>query len=301
MSARSTDRLVRGLRLFVFAVVSTVLLLQAPSCRTDRGAPKGGGPEVTAPAPAVDADPKAPVTRQPGASDDIIAADELDGGPCRQEGAECAPGYLCCAPCCLSGEPLECTRAVEGQCPLPDLTISEAALARGVYMDTIEAGECELEEKCLSGTGTRRVLRFDVRVPNQGVTDLVLGDPDAGVGKSFEYAPCHDHFHFLGFARYTLLDDDGNALVVGRKQAFCARDSARVDPAADPTPKYDCENQGIQRGWQDIYDPSLPCQYLDVTDVPSGTYWLEVEVNPERVMTELRYDNNLAKVKVVVP
>lgn len=249
--------------------------------------------------PGTQPKPGTPRGEEAGSSDDIIAADELDGGPCQKEGVECAPGYLCCAPCCIASGTLECTRAVEGQCPLPDLTISEAALAKGLYFETIEAGACEIEEECLAGTGMRRVLRFDVRVPNEGVTDLMLGSPEAG--KSFEYAPCHKHFHFLGFARYTLLDEDGKALVVGRKQAFCARDSARIDRTAALTPKYDCENQGIQRGWEDIYDPSLPCQYLDVTDVPSGTYWLEVEVNPERVMTELRYDNNMARVKVTVP
>lgn len=221
----------------------------------------------------------------------------MDAALCDNGG--CPDGYLCCAPCCLAGLAPVCLQAVGGRCPLPDLSVNEAALATKMSLDLIEAGPCELEEKCVSGTGTRKVLRFDARTPNTGPVDLVLGNPDAG--GPFEWAACHKHYHFTNFAQYTLLDDAGAALVVGRKQAFCARDSARVDKTAAFTAKYDCENQGIQRGWEDIYDPTLPCQYLDITDVPAGTYWLEMVVNPGRSITELDYDNNSARVKVVLP
>ncbi len=222
---------------------------------------------------------------------------QVDAAAC-DDGA-CPDGFLCCVPCCLAGQAPVCQKAIDGRCPLPDLTVSEAALATKLSLDTVEAGACELEEQCLNGTGMRKVLRFDVSVPNRGPVDLVLGNPDAG--GPFEYAACHKHYHFRNFALYTLMDDAGAAVVVGRKQAFCARDSARADREAEFAPKYDCVNQGIQKGWADIYDPTLPCQYLDVTDLPAGTYWLEVEVNPGKAITELNYDNNIAKVKVELP
>ena len=85
------------------------------------------------------------------------------------------------------------------------------------------------------------------------------------------------------------------------QQAFCARDNVRVDPTASAFAHYDCERQGIQRGWEDIYAPTLPCQYLDITDVPPGHYMLEVEVNPDGALTELDYSNNRAAVPVVLP
>lgn len=295
MSARSSRRLRRGLRWFTFLALGAVVVVEAPSCREDHGATGGHAPGDGAGARPDGATPRESEAGVPN----VIAAEDLDGGPCKQAGDECAPGYLCCQPCCLSGASLECTRAVEGTCPLPDIGVNEGALAKGIYLETLDAGPCELEEACLGGAGQRRVLRFDVRVPNKGAADLVLGNPDAS--DRFEFAPCHNHYHFTDFARYTLLDDAGAAIVVGRKQAFCARDSARADQGAALNPKYDCVSQGIQRGWEDIYDPTLPCQYLDVTEVPSGTYWLEVEVNPGRSITELRYDNNKARVKVVLP
>ena len=34
--------------------------------------------------------------------------------------------------------------------------------------------------------------------------------------------------------------------------------------------KYDCSNQGIQKGWSDLYGNALDCQWLDITGVPSG-------------------------------
>ncbi|MBX3217341.1 MAG: hypothetical protein KF850_35250 [Labilithrix sp.] len=219
---------------------------------------------------------------------------------CGAGGDECPAGFVCCPQCCLADLPHVCLPATDAGCPLPDLTVDEGSLATKTYLETIDATKCEIEEGCLDGPGKRRVLRFDVKVPNSGAADLVLGNPDAG--GPFEFAACHKHYHFTGFANYRLVaEEDGKVVLVGRKQAFCARDSARVDRTAPFSARYDCSLQGIQVGWSDIYDPSLPCQFLDVTDVPSGTYRLEVEVNPDRTMTELRYDNNIASVRIKLP
>jgi hypothetical protein len=189
--------------------------------------------------------------------------------------------------------------AKSGECPLPDLVVNEGALATNLYLANVTAGECEIAEGCLGGTGQRRVLRFDASMMNKGAEDLVLGNPDAG--GPFIYAPCHKHYHFENFARYELRNASGDVVVTGRKQAFCAQDSARVDSDSARIGRYTCDFQGIQVGWQDVYPPQLPCQYIDVTDIPTGTYWLEVEVNPEHTLTELRYDNNRAKVKLDLP
>ncbi|HVH48154.1 MAG TPA: lysyl oxidase family protein, partial [Labilithrix sp.] len=66
-------------------------------------------------------------------------------------------------------------------------------------------------------------------------------------------------------------------------------------------PRYDCTDQGIQVGWQDIYESGLPCQYLDITGLPAGAYKLKVEVNRERAITEMNYDNNISSVTVDIP
>jgi hypothetical protein len=222
------------------------------------------------------------------------------GALCEDAGLACPPGYACCAPCCLSGQPPICTPLSDrGDCPFPDLTVDSVALGQSLVVDSLEAGTCEIVEACLGGGGLRRVLRFDVRVANQGSADLVLGSPREGPG--FQYSACHGHYHFNDFASYRLLDVAGNAVLIGRKQAFCARDSERVDPKVGSQPTYDCNFQGISRGWDDDYDKSLPCQWLDVSDVAPGSYVLEVEANPVRKITELDYGNNLVRVPVVIP
>jgi hypothetical protein len=224
------------------------------------------------------------------------------GAACDDAGTACAPGFGCCVPCCLAGRAAVCTPLVmagaAGACPLPDLSVNANAMYVSLKIESVDGGACELEEGCLADAGRRRVLRFDVNVLNQGAADLVLGRPDAST--AFEYAACHAHHHFSDFARYTLLDDAGAAVVVGRKQAFCARDSKEIIPGTQQ-PKYDCEFQGISRGWEDDYSASLPCQWLDVTDVPSGMYRLEVVVNPANKLTELRYDNNRVSIPVKIP
>lgn len=62
-------------------------------------------------------------------------------------------------------------------------------------------------------------------------------------------------------------------------------------------PKYDCNNQGISVGWQDVYVANLDCQWIDITGITLGSYWLYVEINPvvngARAFTESDYTNNV--------
>jgi hypothetical protein len=295
----------RGFRLVTFALVCSAVAVTAQSC-TEGSEDGADSPDARSDSPLPDSsagesegNADAPPNGEP-----VPDAAYLDAGsPCEDAATPCAPGFACCTPCCRNGAVAVCTPAVATDkgnvCPLPNLSVNEGALIQGMYLETVEAGACELQEECLSGPGARRVLRFDVRIRNHGAADLVLGAPDASDG--FVYAPCHMHYHFEEFAKYTLLDSSGNVVVVGRKQAFCARDSFRFDLTAQPQARYDCGSQGISRGWEDIYAATLPCQWLDVTDIPAGNYRLEVEVNPTRAITELRYDDNRASIPVTLP
>lgn len=240
----------------------------------------------------------------------VVAAEQVvEDGPksCAKGGDECPQGTICCPRCCLANMGPVCVTPVDGKCPLPDLTVNPGALATSPYIETIQANECELEEACVTGPGQRRVLRFDANIPNTGRADLKLGNPDAGgVGiggdSPFQWAACHKHFHFKSFAHYELVDPDGGSIVIaGRKQAFCAMDSNRVDRGAVRGAVYDCGQQGISVGWEDSYPAGLPCQFIDITDVPAGTYRLQVHVNPDHAITESDYDNNTAAVQVNIP
>lgn len=284
----------------MIGLVGGLLLTAAQSCADDPLPPSLPDGALADPPTIVDGGAFTDANTNQEANE---ASTDDAGAPCSASSEDsdvgCGPGFRCCVPCCRNDAGPVCVRASNNACPYPDLRVSEAALAVGMMLDTVEAGTCELEEQCLTGTGVRRVLRFDVRIGNHGTADLVLGRPDGSAG--FEFASCHQHYHFSDFARYSLLDDAGAAVVVGRKQAFCARDDRRIDPSAVSVARFDCERQGIQRGWEDIYAANLPCQFLDITDVPPGTYRLEVEVNPGHALTELDYTNNRASVRVVVP
>ncbi len=90
-------------------------------------------------------------------------------------------------------------------------------------------------------------------------------------------------------------------VVTGRKQAFCVMDVAKYSANAGPSHGYTCWDQGLTVGWQDIYGKYLDCQWLDVTDVTPGDYYLRVTINPEANLTESDYTNNAAVVPVRVP
>lgn len=169
------------------------------------------------------------------------------------------------------------------------------------------AEACEVMEGCTL-PGRRRLLRFNLSTANTGTADLVVGDPsypDGGARPGFVYAPCHDHFHFEGFADYRLVTMEGREVGRGHKQAFCLEDSdhapgvpLRVVADRD---RFTCLRQGIHAGWMDVYLRTLACQYVDVTDVPPGRYRLRVTVNGERRIRETRYDDNVTELLVELP
>lgn len=297
-----SSRLVTSWRLLPFAMLAGFVAVVAQSC--DAKSKHDQAPITALPGSGGSADPQA------GAGDPSAAPDQntqaVEEGPksCAKGGEECPEGTICCPRCCIAGSGPVCVKPTDdGKCPLPDLTVNQGALAQSPYIENIDATPCEVAEGCVDGPGKRRVLRFDVNIPNAGPSDLVLGNPDAGGANSpFQWAECHKHFHFKGFAHYELVDPaNGNTVVAGRKQAFCAMDSMRVDRTAPIVDKYSCGDQGIQVGWEDSYPAGLPCQYIDITDLPTGKYRLQVHVNPDHAITESNYDNNDGAIDVNLP
>lgn len=170
---------------------------------------------------------------------------------------------------------------------------------------TFGAAACEVTEGC-TVTGNRRLLRFDLLTPNIGEADLYFGPPTTGGRPSelFEFGTCHNHWHLRGYADYRLFDMAGAEVGRGHKQSFCLLDTARYMGMGADLPassRYNCGNQGIHAGWYDLYGRSLDCQYVDITDVPAGTYRLRAQVNIERVVAESRYDDNEVFMTVVIP
>lgn len=183
-----------------------------------------------------------------------------------------------------------------------DLTIDANRLRSSIIfqVERFNKNSCAVQENCVSGTGKRTLMRFDVTTPNVGNADLVLGTPSQNPDL-YTYSPCHGHYHFNGYATYELLEPvRQRPVVTGRKQAFCLLDNQRWDPNAGPA-KFTCSYQGISAGWADTYSRALDCQWLDVTGVAPGEYLLRVVINPERILPESNFNNNSAVVPVTIP
>lgn len=182
--------------------------------------------------------------------------------------------------------------------PIPDLVAWHDTLQPYITTETFDPTDCTVIEGHILA-GERRLLRFTTESRNIGGADVVIGDPTNN--PNFEYHPCHDHYHFLGFARYRLLDAQGTVAAVGRKVSFCLLDVLRWNASAVSDSKFTCEYQGIQAGWSDIYDSGLEGQWVDITGVAAGDYTLEVTMNPDHILLESDYTNNVTTIPVTIP
>jgi hypothetical protein len=189
----------------------------------------------------------------------------------------------------------------------PDLQVDGNAAQTTAHVDqeSFDANSCEVSEACVRAPGKRTVLRFDGTIQNTGDADLVVGDPtNSGL---FTVSACHNVELLKNIMLYELIDpqtglnvraDDQD--VIGRKQGFCMMDITQINATA-PEGQYNCENQGITRGWADVYDSALDCQFLDVTDVPAGDYILKLTVNPDALFQESNTTNNTVQVPITIP
>lgn len=90
------------------------------------------------------------------------------------------------------------------------------------------------------------------------------------------------------------MDFQGNRIAEGHKASFCLEDNDCTGPYEA---KYDCENygdQGITPGCKDIYHANIDCQWLDVSELDTGTYIFKMAINPEFKVAEQTFENNVA-------
>jgi cysteine-rich repeat protein len=185
---------------------------------------------------------------------------------------------------------------------LPDLVPEIFSVSLGVG----SVDPDDVVEGCAGGPTDRRLLRFSLRVRNVGATDLVLGDPrcpdcsenpgERCQNDLFHCSEAHGHPHFEGFARMELLTPTGALVGESSKVGFCLLDGECA------VPQYSCAYQGISAGCADVYDSSLPCQYIDLTDatLPNGSYVLRVALDPENRLAESDDANNVVTVPIEV-
>src|SRR5271165_3120044 len=116
----------------------------------------------------------------------------------------------------------------------------------------------------------------------------------------------HHHWHLQRVASYSLWNAAKSAETApSQKVGFCLVDSEHVEPAIGPgNPVYSdrvppfqnfCERyrpnatklyEGISPGWRDRYPSSVAFQWVNVSNVLPGEYWLREDVNPLGVIKE---------------
>lgn len=192
--------------------------------------------------------------------------------------------------------------AVRAAAAAIDLEISESLLQGSIKQGykTVSSSDCAFHENCVSGSGERKLLLFDVAVGNHGPDDYTVGDPSGQSG--FEIDTCHGHIHNDEFLAYTLLRG-GVPVVETKKQGWCAEDSApfpECESATRSSLRYTCDYQGISVCNVDIYSSEIDCQWVDITGLAPGGYTLRLEVNPARNIQETDYSNNVKEVPVSI-
>jgi hypothetical protein len=136
----------------------------------------------------------------------------------------------------------------------------------------------------------------------------VVGKAPAG---TFDWDPRrgHNHWHFLQFIRYSIVDARSEEVVRSKKQSFCLAPTDAIDltvPRAAVSPWSSglgsmCGGAGarwvrevLPAGWADTYYQSVAGQAFDVTSLPNGRYRVFTEVNPLGLLEERWYVNNVA-------
>lgn len=134
---------------------------------------------------------------------------------------------------------------------------------------------------------------------------------------SFTYHSGHSHYHFDGYNNYRLRQSNGGVPgnyvmrpdgteIIGEKVGFClinVLSSFIMENGQSSTtlPGYNASGQpgtgcgftqGVHVGKADQYGSGTSGQWLDVTGVPNGNYFLEITVDGENVMQETNEANN---------
>lgn len=121
----------------------------------------------------------------------------------------------------------------------------------------------------------------------------------------------HMHsFDWVAFRIREILPEDGvGPILRSGQKPFVRLTSSRSYDSSVPnyTPSNErisirspYRRQGVSVGWTDIYNPQFELQWVDVTGLKRGEYWLEVAVNVADNIVEADTSNNTGRMKVTL-
>lgn len=176
-------------------------------------------------------------------------------------------------------------------------------------------------QSCPDGNAPRQ--RIYQRIYKLVNGSLQYDDVPAGTNY-FDAKPGHDHFHVDNWVEFRLVKKEPNGkkttlLNQSQKVSYCLFDSGICNTqdglcqwqgkiyGEKSLPNYglgnyvDCKSnmQGISVGGYDTYGLLYEGQFVELPkDLPSGQYWLEIEIDPQHRYKELSRKNNLFSMAV---
>lgn len=202
---------------------------------------------------------------------------------------------------------------------LPDIVVVANDLYDNVIDTSVVPGRTHLRlSNATANLGMGKLYLYgvapEIPTPTHEVRQRIWRDNGSWYDRSagqFVYHPGHNHIHIEGWAQYNLreiLPGDGVGPIVasGTKTSFCIIDLRVEDSSLPGFPPgglfLGCGStvQGLSVGWADIYDKGLADQWIDVTDVADGQYWLESVVDPVDNILEADETNNVARIQVTI-
>ncbi|GAA2633775.1 lysyl oxidase family protein [Streptomyces vastus] len=242
------------------------------------------------------------------------------------------PGYTDGSPIAPAAEPKPNAKRPTGRAgvaanvPKPDL---RSVPAWGIEITDGEDGDVAGKDYlAFSATvwnaGPSPLVVDGFRSPGKDLMDAYQYFYDAD-GKQVGYAPTgtmewdardeHEHWHFTDFASYRLLSEDQTKEVRSGKEAFCLANTDAIDYTVKNA-NWHPENTDLETacgeknaisvrevldvGSGDTYSQYRPGQSFDITDLPNGTYYIQVIANPEKRLQETNTGNNVALRKVII-
>ena len=176
--------------------------------------------------------------------------------------------------------------------PLDDFTIQwvdgRRLLRFTAMMVNVGSGHFEVRGARGSTAQPMRISQVLFTSPTRGTVSRTI--PTDAVGQWS--GDGHDHWHVQEMMRYDLWGDAGTYR--GAKVGFCFLDSDPWQlslPGASSSSFYRgswCANSpsalanrmGISIGWGDEYEYYLAYQWVDITGLPAGSYWVRAKVDP---------------------
>lgn len=141
-------------------------------------------------------------------------------------------------------------------------------------LDSVLVSEDNCLKRCTNGLGVRKVLKYGTQLENIGSTDCEIGVLPKCTGREkagdksgpFSYDKCRDGWTLEDFYEISVVNEQGKVIASQNNPGVCVMD-AFCNANSLPDKYFSCTTQGIHKGCSDATERTMPCQWIDVTDI----------------------------------